>query len=221
MTAYPTKVEPSSRYMGDTEREHACRLLSCYSVRSLLFASYYGFSVDEVDASPLPATHARTIPVESKERPLMWRNADALASDASAKKGTWIRSKDDSATVVNHIFTFLPSKERMPSTACCCQRIDLALHQIVYHNLHQNDIYNAGNTAKTCHSKSQLASSTHDLLFLPQCPLDIALRVLLRSIRTFVVLLLTFAEAQQQLGVAVADIDFKRNDRISLLLGLP
>lgn len=153
MTAYPTKVEPSSRYMGDTEREHACRLLSCYSVRSLLFASYYGFSVDEVDASPLPATRARTIPVESKERPLMWRNADALASDASAKKGTWIRSKDDSATVVNQTFAFLPSKERMPSTACCCQRIDLALHQIVYHKLHQNDIYNAGNTAKTCHSK--------------------------------------------------------------------
>lgn len=55
--------------MGDAEKEHAGRLLSCQSVRRLLFASYYGFSVDEADASPLPATHARTIPVESINAP--------------------------------------------------------------------------------------------------------------------------------------------------------
>lgn len=167
-----------------------------------------------------PLLMSELSPSNPKNAPLCGEMPMREAPDVSAKKGTWIRSKDDSATVVNQTFAFLPSKERMPSTACCCQRIDLALHQIVYHKLHQNDIYNAGNTAKTCHSKSQLASSTHNLLLLPQCPLDIALRVLLGSIRTFVILLLTFTEAQQQLGIAVADIDFKRNDRISFLLGL-
>lgn len=95
-------------------------------------------------------------PSNPKNAPLCGEMPMREAPDVSAKKGTWIRSKDDSATVVNQTFAFLPSKERMPSTACCCQRIDLALHQIVYHKLHQNDIYNAGNTAKTCHSKADM-----------------------------------------------------------------
>lgn len=60
--------------MGDAKQEHASRLLSCYSVRSLLFAIYYGFRVDEADAAPLLATCARPIPVESKNAPVCNRS---------------------------------------------------------------------------------------------------------------------------------------------------
>ncbi len=67
----PLKVGPSSWHMGDARREHDSQFLrlrkrSCFVVCRLI-----GFSVDKADASPLPATHARPTPVESKNAPLM------------------------------------------------------------------------------------------------------------------------------------------------------
>ena len=46
------------------------------------------------------------------------------------------------------------------------------------------------------------------LLLLPQRPLDIALRITLRIGFALVVLLLPFTDAEQQLGVTIANINF-------------
>lgn len=59
-----------------------------------------------------------------------------------------------------------------------------------------------------------------DFLLLAQRPLNVALRIAFGGGFALVVLLLPFAKTDQQLRVAVADINLERHDRISLLLGL-
>lgn len=72
---------------------------------------------------------------------------------------------------------------------------------------------------KACRKCAKSAVRRHFLL-LAKRPLDIALRVLLGRGFTLVVVLLAFAETDETLGVAVANVHLKRHDRVAFLLGL-
>lgn len=150
----------------------------------------FAFRVVEAAAALLPATHARTIPVESINAPEL---KVAVIPAATARR-------DD--------------LDRVPPKAIhaygAAHQAAVLASVLTYYSTSRTGLPHVltVKTGNLC-LPSQSSSRRHvHLLLLAKRPLDVALSVLLSGGFALVVVLLALAEADQAFGVAVANVHF-------------